>query len=208
MCGDGTDRNRVVRHDPGDAGEPRYRQRVKLSYHPDTDRLARRFDRDDGLPWLVIAADGTTTWVSDEDIAGEGWRAAVLAPKPPDPVFAFSLACGTCAAHPMITSVTDRERLAAVHAGMDCAWDSSKYAIKIQHPNRAPDDRVPQYRLGDTVTFWGSTGGEVAHFVDATIHDRDEQHVTANGDVVSGYEIAINQRVMFAPATALETKRS
>jgi hypothetical protein len=183
---------------------------MKLRFNPTTGRFAERLPADvdvhDGKCWFTYRWDEgaglTVELLADEDVAD--WPEATLTPKPTDPEFAYALACGSCPTHPMTTDVDERERLATAHEDLDCAADTSRYAVKVRHPNLDPEvSAVDAIAPGSEVTFWGSTTGEVAHLVDAVVIEADPGHVTSDGETVAGYDVSVQGRTLFVPDTAL-----
>lgn len=180
---------------------------MRLRVNPATGRLAERIPADaaytdgtaaDGARWFTYRFDAgaglTVELLTDEQVAE--WPEVSLAPKPPDPEFAFVLACPTCDAHRLLTNPHERELLAARH---DAEHDTRRFAVKIQHPDVQD---MQQFAAGDEVTFHGSAEGEAAELVDATVWEAATQ-ADSDGEQVPGYVVGVGEHGMWVPATAL-----
>lgn len=109
--------------------------------------------------------------------------------------FSLVLACRDCDATGIVFDDPDK-REQAVHGHV-----TAPYAVRSEHPDRGEGDTT-SFPTGSTVTFWGSTTGSVADYVQATV-DREADNVTSDGDAVKGYVVTVDGWHLFAPATAL-----
>lgn len=174
---------------------------MRLRVNPQTGRIAEQVPAEyaatDEAQWFTYGWEEgrglTVHLLTEQDVAE--WPEVVLAPKPPDPEFAFAMACPSCDPHPITTDVHERERW---HADHDETHLVSRYVVRLQHP----DGHAADLAVGDQVAFFGSGEGDVAGLVHATV-TAAAQVLDSDGDPVDGYEVTVDGGRILVPATAL-----
>lgn len=179
---------------------------MKLRVNPATGRLAERLPADVPTQERGPCRWFTYTWdirdglavelLTEQDVAD--WPDVVLAPAPPAPEYAYTLACSTCDPHPLHLDAFGRDCLAAAHND----GETAAYAVRLQHPSRHESLPVPTFKAGAEVTFHGSGPGESARLVDAIVESATD-HVDSDGETVSGYVVRVDGKAMFVPGSAL-----